>query len=174
MKHLIVIILFTLLIGCSKNTQNQQVSESSSPTIVSVSQACSMLGLNMTKWQSSDNDGIYRCISDYIDISPNDNTNLPNNLAYYVEGTENTVNELKIVLNVNDKKYNNKAKKEFIDTSKKVYKNIKSDEFPKQLIKAISSKSNYSLSNDNLIFSIENDIWDNQRGFSQKFIIRLK
>lgn len=132
------------------------------------------IGIEMTTWKSSDNDGVYRCISNYIDISPDDGIRLPNNLAYYVQGTENTVNELKVVLNVNNENYKKKAKDEFIAMSAKVYKNIKSHELPNELKIAISSKKNYSMSDENFVYSIENEAFEDDKGFTQKFIIRLK
>ncbi|QBQ16807.1 DUF6030 family protein [Acinetobacter haemolyticus] len=171
MKILPSIFLIPLLVACSQTDQKYQLEE---PTILSVNKSCSMLGLEMTNWKSSAGDGIYRCISNYIDISPDNGTKLPNNLAYYVQGTENTVNELKIVLNVNDKSYRKKAENEFIMLSSKVYKNINPNELPSDLINAISSKKNYSISDENFTYSIENEDFENGKGFTQKFIIRLK
>lgn len=84
------------------------------------------------------------------------------------------INELKIVLNVNDKSYRKKAENEFIMLSSKVYKNINPNELPSDLINAISSKKNYSISDENFTYSIENEDFENGKGFTQKFIIRLK
>lgn len=168
-----VLLLISLLSGCSETITNQESIENQ-PTIMSVTQGCSMLGIKMTTWKSSDNDGVYRCISNYIDISPDDGIRPPNNLAYYVQGTENTVNELKVVLNVNNKNYNKKANDEFIAMSAKVYENIKSHKLPNELKIAISSKKNYSISDENFTYYIENDDFENGKGFTQKFIIRLK
>lgn len=173
MKILPILLLISLLSGCSETITSQESIENQ-PTITSVTQGCSMFEIEMTTWKSSNNDGVYRCISNYIEISSGDGIRLPNNLAYYVQGTKNTVNELKIVLNVHNKNYKKKAKDEFLAMSEKTYKNIKSHELPEELKIAISSKNNYSMSDENLVYSIENDVFKDNKGFTQKFIIRLK
>lgn len=172
-KLSLVLIFSTLLCACSSNDSDATVA-SNEPTIIPVDQACSMLNLEMTNWKSSMNDGVYRCISNYIDISPDQGLDLPNNLAYYVQGTENTVTELKVVLNVNDKKFKRKAKEEFIKMSSNVYSQVKAGKFPPAVIKAITAKRDYSTSDEKLSYTLDNDIWKNGKGYTQRFIIHLK
>lgn len=174
MKIFPILLLAFLLTSCSETNKSQQVNKKNTHTILTINQSCSMLGLDMTPWKSTDNDGVYRCISNYIDIPPDNDTAISNNLSYYVQGTKNTVNEFKIVLNINNKNYKNKAKNEFIIMSKNIYKNIESNELPNKLIDAISSEKDYSITSTNLSLSIENDIWENSKGLTQKFIIHLK
>ncbi|MBD3842201.1 MAG: hypothetical protein IE909_10005 [Campylobacterales bacterium] len=174
MKNLQVLVLISFLSSCSQTNKFNENIESKK-TITSVSNGCSMLGIEMTMWKSANDDGVYRCISNYIDIPPTGGIGkLPNNLAYYAQGTKNTINELKVVLNVNNKNYEKRARDEFIITSSKVYKNIKSHEIPKELIDAIYTKNNYSISDDSFTYSIENDVFEDDKGFTQKFTIRLK
>ncbi|HEN9572557.1 hypothetical protein ACG9XX_15100 [Acinetobacter baumannii] len=155
----------------SKDTGNVEAEDIS----ISVSEACSMLNLpGMTSWKDTMGEGTYRCISSYIDISPDpQNGENPNNLAYYVEGTESSIKELKVVLNVNDSKYKKSAETEFIKMSESIYKEVANQELPSVLKNAIKNKTNKQTTVKNLSLDIETDKWENGAGYSQRFYIKF-
>lgn len=155
----------------SKDTGNVEAEDIS----ISVSEACSMLNLpGMTSWKDTMGEGTYRCISSYIDISPDpQNGENPNNLAYYVQGTESSIKELKVVLNVNDSKYKKSAETEFIKMSESIYKEVANQELPSVLKNAIKNKTNKNITVKNLSLDIETDKWENGAGYSQRFYIKF-
>lgn len=50
-----------------------------------------------------DLEGIYGCVGDWVFLSEQTETKLPNNLAYHVDGTRDTATVLKLNLNINQK-----------------------------------------------------------------------
>lgn len=160
--------LFFLLFQCSSKDSSNADSEQ---TILNVSEACSLFDTDMTSWKSSNNDGIYRCISDYIDVSPETDTRIPNNVAYYVEGKENSVTELKVVMNINIPKYKTKSTNEFLNMADTLYSRVNNQPLPSEIKSAIKNKKAYENNDGRLSYYVEYE--KNGSVETQKLIIRL-
>lgn len=163
-----IFILVFMMAQCSSDDSSNSESER---TILNVSEACSLFNTEMTSWKSSNNDGVYRCISNYIDVSPETNAKIPNNVAYYVEGRENSVTELKVVMNINIPKYKTKSTNEFIKMADALYSRVNNQPLPAEITSAIKSKKAYENNDGKLTYNVEYE--KNGSVETQKLIIRL-
>lgn len=175
-KLVIYSVIFVILVNSCDWDQKSDSSTTSADyeserTMLNVSEACSLFNTNMTSWKSSDNDGVYRCISGYIDVSPETDANIPNNVAYYVEGRENSVEELKVVLNINIPKYKTKSTNEFIKMADALYSRVNNQPLPAEIKSAIKSKKTYEHNDGKLTYNVEYE--KNGSVETQKLIIRL-
>lgn len=162
-----IFILIAAIATCSNDNSSSSYREKS---IFSVSQACTLFNTEMTAWKSSNNDDIYRCISNYLDVSPETNNKMANNVAYYVEGSFDTVKEVKIVLNVNNTKYKTQSTNEFLKMVDTLYSQLNNKTLPSEIQTAIKDKKGLENSEGELIYIVE--YTKNDSGYTQKFIIR--
>lgn len=168
---MVVIGIFVLIFMMAQCSSDDSSSSDSEQTILNVSEACSLFNTDMTSWKSSNNDGIYRCISNYIDVSPETDTRIPNNVAYYVEGKENSVTELKVVMNINIPKYKTKSTNEFIKMADALYSRVNNQPLPSEIKSAIKNKKAYENNDGKLTYHVEYE--KNGSVETQKLIIRL-
>lgn len=167
---MIVLGIFIIIAAIATCSNNDSTSSYHEKSILGVSQACSVFNTEMTAWKSSNNDGTYRCISSYIDVSPEANNKMANNVAYYVEGSRDAVKEAKVVLNVNNTKYKTQSTNEFLKMVEVLYTQLNNGALPLEIKTAIKNKAPYESNDGKLIYSVE--FTKNDSGYTQKFIIR--
>ena len=141
-----IFILIAAIATCSNDNSSSSYHEKS---IFSVSKACTLFNTEMTAWKSSNNDDIYRCISNYLDVSPEENNKMANNVAYYVEGGSDTVKEVKIVLNVNNTRYKTQSSNEFLKMVDTLYSQLNNKALPSEIQTAINNKKHWRIVKEN-------------------------
>jgi hypothetical protein len=100
-------------------------------------EACGYLadqGLAGRKWWN-DYEQDYGCASNYRQIGPGGP--LPNNLAYYGEGTKNTVERLWLVLNVNNRAEANSGREALLKAAQALSERVTSHKLPSEISRAI-------------------------------------
>lgn len=98
---------------------------------------------------------------------------IPDNIAYYVEGSEKVANRLKLKLNVNDSNCAEEAHQELLQASKNLFNEAVNESLPAQIIEGILSGNPVKEKVGTYFLSIEKDIWPNHAfsGYDIKFII---
>ncbi|CCI21641.1 GUN4 domain protein [Microcystis aeruginosa PCC 9808] len=112
----------------------------------------------------------YFCSSPYqiLDTNPE---GLANNIAYYVDGTKNSANELKIVLNVNQVEKSELGHKTLLDYSDSLMQSATGMDLPDIIKTAIISGVSQEYTTDSFIIKVFRDDWPTGRGYAIKFII---
>jgi hypothetical protein len=139
-----------------------------------INEACGYLnnlGFNTRGYKNIYSDN-YQCISDYIDIGSIKGAMLPNNIAYYVSGKKSAVNELKLVINVNQKATSDQAINKILTASKELTKKAVGIELPSEIISAIKTPKNANYKHNDINLQVIHDVWPNGNGFEVKYIIK--
>jgi hypothetical protein len=112
----------------------------------------------------------YFCSSPYqiLDTNPD---GLENNIAYYVNGTKNNANELKIVLNVNQVEKSELGHKTLLDYSDSLMQSATGMDLPDIIKTAIISGVSQEYTTDDFIIKVFRDDWPTSRGYEIQFII---
>ncbi len=133
-------------------------------------QVCDILvtqGLSTRGW--IDNYG-YGCSSNYKEIgigSP-----LANNIAYYADGNANSVNQAKLVLNVNNKSQQKKAISELINSSGLLSKKLAGEELPQNLTKSIKKGKQATAVVGKTTIEVTRDEWPSGNGYEIHVIFK--
>lgn len=123
------------------------------------SQACSAmdsLGMHAGDWKNR-YEQEYGCSSPYKDIGTA--KPLPNNIAFYGEGTSQKVTKVKLVLNVNDPKNATAAITELKSAASLLTKKFTNTNISQQITNAISEKKAASQRIENSIISVQSIDW---------------
>lgn len=98
---------------------------------------------------------------------------IPDNIAYYVQGTENIANVLKIKLNINDANRSNFAQNKLLDLSNVLSCASLKIELSDATKNAILNAQVYNELQGNKRVSVEKEVWSDHKfgGYSVKFII---
>lgn len=90
-------------------------------TGIKPSAICNILsskGIKTGEWKTVNNDGDeWHCTSSYIDIGEGIDGGMPNNIAYYVNGSEKYVSQALLVLNINNPNEESAAIQKLLNTS---------------------------------------------------------
>ncbi|MFC6327992.1 hypothetical protein [Alloalcanivorax gelatiniphagus] len=196
MRNLIVpIILATLFVaGCSDGGSSQSSSESvaaeatasanaadvaAAPQqerpVVSIgwlpSEACSFLDPTLvTRGYRHDFDDEYHCSSPYKDIGQSD-MRLANNLAYYVTGSANVADTVKLVLNYNQPENASLATEKLIAASKALSFKAAGGDLPPGVLSALSAGRSTSEVSGEFKHEVKRDDWPTGRGYEIHYII---
>lgn len=100
---------------------------------------------------------------------------IPDNITYYVQGTENIANVLKIKLNINDSSRSNFAQNKLLDLSNVLSHASLNIELSDAMKNAILNAQVYNELHGNKRVSIEKEIWYEHKlgGYDIKFIISI-
>lgn len=109
------------------------------------------------------------CSSPYKDIGYAEP--LPNNIAYYVKGTQHKAQELKLVINVNDKKGATDVLRELVACGRILYKNALGRDLPKVVEQSLETGKQGQWSDESARVEIIRDRWSNGKGYEVHFII---
>lgn len=123
------------------------------------SNACSSMvrvGLVTNGWNNR-YENSYGCSSPYKDIG--NGYPMPNNLAFYAEGTKSEVRKIKLVLNFNDRNDTDDAYSELLKASALLIKSFTGSDMPVQIKTAILSNSNFTTTLNNTTASVEKVDW---------------
>jgi hypothetical protein len=136
------------------------------------SDACSFMsamGMNTRGYKNPDGIG-YFCSSPYKELG----TGFPfkNNIAYYAEGSEEKVTNLKLVLNVNSKQEAKQAHAVLNDSAQTLLKKALSASLPQETQKAILAGSNGKWKIGNANVSVTRADWPTGKGYEIKFIVQ--
>ena len=124
-------------------------------------------GLATRGWKNQYDDK-FGCSSAYKDIGAG--SPLPNNIAYYVEGTSGKVELAKIVLNVNDKKNAPTAHGELGKVAAILIERCTGQAAPPDLVKAIQDGKVTNRKIAKTEIRIEKDLWPTGKGYEIKVI----
>jgi hypothetical protein len=135
-------------------------------------EACAILnnhGLQTRSWHN-DYDNEYFCSSPYKDIG----TGFPlaNNIAFYVEGTNNIPKLTKLVINVNNVSASKDIHEELLKMSKELCKRQTGQTLSKPIIDAIVNGTNLSIGLEKAFINVERIDWPTNKGYEIKVIIR--
>ncbi len=98
---------------------------------------------------------------------------IPNNIAYYIEGTETIAKRLKIKLNVNDSSGSDAALQKFLSASATLVKKSLKKQISTAMQDAIVNTKSYFEEHDNKKITIQKEEWSKQAfaGYDIKLII---
>jgi redox-regulated HSP33 family molecular chaperone len=98
---------------------------------------------------------------------------IPDNIAYYIEGSEDVVNVLKLKVNVNDATRSQQASAVLMEMAEALYISSLSQQLSKEMKRAISSCEPYSEKLEDKTVSLTVEHWPDHRfnGYDLKFII---
>lgn len=162
---LISIIVTTLIFSsCSNqnkqsNTESKSLAKSKIEVFNDIEKTRSILSKNgigeLGIWRS-DGIGGYMSITDYFQFGGNSNT-MKNNLAYYIESSNNSqIERLKIVLNINNKNEKKIALSKFKEITEKTFNSL-SIEIPENLIFSIENEKEFQFENQYLNVGLKLD-----------------
>lgn len=114
------------------------------------------------------NDEWYSC-TPYFEIG---DSIIPNNLAFYTEGSKEKVKILKLVLNVNNPEQLEDTLDFFIAVSETLLSQALSKDLPDTIKKAIMTGNNRKeYPEENIVVEFIKDVWSSRKGYSYKFVI---
>lgn len=98
---------------------------------------------------------------------------MPDNIAYYIEGTENIASTLKIKLNINDSSRSNVSQKKLLEVSRVLCQASLNRELSDSIINAILHVEAHTETVGNKTVSLRKEIWPNHAfgGYDIKFIV---
>lgn len=134
--------------------------------------ACGFLrdaGITTRKW-FSDNGNDYWCASDYKSIG--NAFPLPNNLAYYVEGSESSVKLIKIVININNPLSPKTAHAALLAAAQELQLKLFDSELPGSYADAITRGNQISGKIDGTDIEVQRSNWPSGNGYDIKIIYR--
>lgn len=140
--------------------------------ITEPSQACALLderGLVTNGWKN-EYDQEFACSSGYKQIGSG--FPLANNLAFYVEGNNNSVALAYLMLNINNKTSASSAHKELLKAAKILSNKQTGKQLSPKLIGAITKGSNTSQKVGNATVDIVRKDWPTGRGYEVKVTIK--
>ncbi|MFQ6345984.1 hypothetical protein EXW72_10245 [Pseudomonas sp. BCA14] len=133
--------------------------------VSSPSQACSLLSgssLSGGTWRDLE-DGTWGCSSDYLDIGSGNP--LPNNLAYYVEGSVVSPTQVYLVLNYFKPKSKDAATKALVSASSVLSQKALGAKLPVVITKAIMSGQPATSEAGSGVINVLRDDWPNGKGY---------
>lgn len=140
--------------------------------VSSPSQACSLLSgssLPGGVWRDQE-DGTWGCSSDYLDIGSG--SPLPNNIAYYVDGSVISPKQVKLVLNYNKPESKETATKSLLAASSILSQKALGAKLPPAIVKAITSgKPATSKAGYGEIDVLRED-WPNGKGYEVHVVMK--
>lgn len=135
--------------------------------------ACSLLsnisGLQTGGYKSTGVEDDFFCCSPYKDLEQD--SPLPNNIAYYAEGDAEEVNRLKLVLNVNDPEKAEAAHRALMIYSNELACKALGEELSPKMQKAILAGHPEAYTAGGLFVELKREAWVTGRGYDLKFII---
>jgi len=140
----------------------------------SITDACDYLkesGFNTRSYKKIyDND--YQCITNYIEIGSATHNKIANNIAYYVSGNQNSVKELKLVTNINQRSKSSEAINAILAASKTLTKKALGINLPDEISTAISNQKNLTVTHGKVNLQVVYINWPTGKGFEVKYIIK--
>jgi hypothetical protein len=117
-------------------------------------------------------DNGYQCVTNYIEIGSQDGYTMANNIAYYVSGDQDSVNELKLVTNVNQKDKASEAINAILAASKTLTKKALGINLPENISRAILNSNNTTFKHGDVSLQVLAIDWPTGKGFEIKYIIK--
>ncbi len=186
--NLKIISLFwlALVLGCSDVANTNQTERnsvvSSSPTPANTAQqsgwkpqeACAFLsdidGLQTRGYKKLYSDEDLSCSSDYKKLGSE--FPLPNTIAYYANGNSQTVNELKLVINVNVKDKGKDAQATLADYSQKLTEKALGEKMPQEAKNAILAGKAGKWTLGKAQVEVKREDWETGKGYNVHYILR--
>ena len=182
-------LLLTLLVGCSPPTPSENepsavpASEPSHPEEVAPpattppagwlpDQACSFIGENFgvaVRPYKNDYEDEFSCSTPYKNLQ--EGQDLPNNLAYYVEGKQNLATEVKLVLNINERAKETYARAQLQKYSSIVAKAATGDVIPADISNAITSGAPKTHESNGYKQELKRDDWPTGKGYELHYVV---
>jgi hypothetical protein len=135
--------------------------------------ACSLLsnisGLQTGGYKSTGVEDDFFCCSPYKDLDQD--SLLPNNIAYYAEGDAEEVNRLKLVLNVNDPEKAEAAHRALMTYSNELASRALGEELKPKMQDAILAGQPFAYKVGELFVELKVEAWVTGRGYDMKFMI---
>jgi hypothetical protein len=98
---------------------------------------------------------------------------MPDNIAYYIEGTEKIASTLKIKLNINDSSRSNVSQKKLLEVSSVLCQTSLNRELSDSIVNAILHAEPHTEALGNKIVSLQKEIWPEHAfgGYDVKFVV---
>lgn len=159
------------LIRLNGNQENIKPPIKDKTLVVSWKDACKLLEKESISTRARRKDSLgYSCASKYIDIG--NAFPLPNNIAYYVLGSNTHVEKLYLVLNVYDMQDSHSAHQKFLEASSSLYLSVLQKKLPSSFIDPLSRNwSDYSKEIDGYWVRTKHETWSTGKGYEVHFII---
>ena len=139
------------------------------------SQVCGSLnsiGLNTRGWKNQGDD-VYFCASDYKNLGSGlSRFSLPNNLAFYAEGTRSTVSQVKLVLNVNNRASAESGHTELRKAAEVLCVKATGKQLPQTLKQAVQSGGKRSARVGPSKVQVLRENWPSGKGYEVQVIIQ--
>lgn len=154
------VFVFLILLGIGSifdSTQDENGVENLAMSAPSqVCSAMDSLGMYGGDWKNR-YEQEYGCSSPYKDIG--NGKPIPNNIAFYAEGTSNKVTKVKLVLNLNDPKNSSSARAELLSAASLLTTKITNTEISPQIVNAINEEKAASQKIENSVISVQPIDW---------------
>jgi hypothetical protein len=112
------------------------------------------------------------CSSPYKEIGVRPTSSLANNLAYYVDGDQNTAKQLKLVLNVNNQSDADRAHAALATASGLLTRRAMGADLADEVVLALLSGRSGKWKAGKILIEVIREDWPSSRGHEVKFIIR--
>lgn len=127
------------------------------------------VGLVTRGWKNQ-YENVFACLSPYKELGAG--FPLANNVAYYVEGDRTSVRQVKLVLNVNDRKTANAAHEELLKAAEALSLKAAGENLPQTLKYAIKAGKNATAKVGSLSINVAHDNWLSNKGYGITVLIR--
>lgn len=130
---------------------------------------CKLLGshgMQAHEWRSDeypDGDYTHECNSQYKELD--NGKPMPNNIAYYVTGSNNSVSNAKLILNVNDKSKSKAVRAVLMKETEFLAERLGGITLPKGIKDAILTGSSANFQEKNLSLTVEKTDWPRGNGY---------
>lgn len=143
------------------------------PAVPACNYLSSMEGYTPNKYKTSSPDTTdYMCGTPYKNIGEDSNTLLPNNIAYYVSGSNADVADtIKIIVNINQPKYAKQAREELSKAVRQLFLSAFEKSPPDNIVKQISSGKVGSWTYGSHVITFKKIKWQSGKGFEYNFTI---
>jgi hypothetical protein len=163
-------VFLTLIVICVASLATAAASDGN---LILPSKACDFLARDGFKPNTPYHhyyDEEWGCGSSYVEIGTG--SPLPNNIAYYVSGTQDKVEKLYLVINVNDRGQAIGAHKRLLAAAHELLKASLGQTLPEEAATAIENGQPKSWVINGAAVEVKRDDWPTGKGYEVHFIIR--
>jgi hypothetical protein len=133
------------------------------------------VGLVTDRYWRDDGERLFHCLSPYKElgtVADSLGLGLKNNLAYYVDGNTDRIDQMKLVLNVNQRHEAKRAHQELVRAAKVIAQEALKLPLPKAAEQTIAAGKPWQGAVKAATFELTRDDWPTGKGYTLDFLIR--